>query len=114
MSPILSHTVNFIIYNLFWFLKGVFSFLLFYFFYDYFIVETHFCHNFGIYYKYVIRKGNGPLFQVDHLKSQSFFILIPAKGNLSRPPLRQFPKIYLPFPMKKGSAKAEPFFCSFL
>ena len=37
--------------------------------------------RFPIYYKYVIRKGNGPLFQVNHLKSQSFFILIPAKGD---------------------------------
>lgn len=65
------------------FLKG---FFLFYFFYPYFILGTHFSHIFLIYSNYVIRKGNGPLFQVDHLKSQSFFILIPVRGNPDRPP----------------------------
>lgn len=75
---------------LYWFYyiqyPGVFKgFFLFYFIYLYFILGTHFGHNYLIYSKYVIRKGNGPLFQVNHLKSQSFFILIPDGANRPAP-----------------------------
>ena len=84
---IIFDTIFYIIYNLEVFLKG---FFIFYYVYSFFIGGTHFCHIFLLYSNYVIRKDDRPLFQVIHLKLQSFFILIPAKGRtLAGPPKSQ-------------------------
>ena len=79
------------------FLKG---FFLFYFLYPYFIPGTHFSHIFLIYSKYVIRKGNGAFVSSKPLEITKLFHTHTCQGQPWQAPLKQFPKIYLPFPKK--------------
>ncbi len=96
------HIIDFIIYNLEVFLKG---FFLFYFFYPYFILGTHFSHNFPLYFNYVIRKGSGAFVSSKPLEITKLFHTHTCQGKPWQAPLRQFPKIYLPFPMETALQK---------
>ena len=64
--------------------KGFFFILFF------FILILSWVHILVTIFRYTLitlsERVAGPLFQVNHLKSQSFFILIPVRGNLGRPP----------------------------
>lgn len=89
------------------FLKGFFYFLLCLYF---FMMATQFSHNSFLYFKYIIRKGNGTFVSSAYLKLQSFFILIPGSPKLPGPP-KTFSFILYTYHSQNQRAKrtAKPF-----
>ena len=66
------------------------------------MMATQFSHNSFLYFKYIIRKGNGTFVSSAYLKLQSFFILIPGSPKLPGP-LKHFLLFCIPtIPKIKG------------
>ena len=81
----------FIIYKdtLFW--KG---FFIFYFVYIFFMMETHFWHKCFLYYSYIIREDNEPLFQVNTWNCKAFSYSYLPEAILAGPPKTIFFYLY--------------------
>ena len=73
-------------------------------------MATQFSHNSFLYFKYIIRKGNGTFVSSAYLKLQSFFILIPGSPKLPGPP-KTFSFILYTYHSQNQRAKrtAKPF-----
>lgn len=73
-------------------------------------MATQFSHNSFLYFKYIIRKGNGTFVSSANLKLQSFFILIPGSPKLPGPP-KTFSFILYTYHSQNQRAKrtAKPF-----
>ena len=99
--------ISLIIYNPGGFWKG---FFIFYYVYIFFMMATQFSHNSFLYFKYIIRKGNGTFVSSAYLKLQSFFILIPGSPKLPGPP-KTFSFILYTYHSQNQRAKrtAKPF-----
>ena len=74
------------------------------------MMATQFSHNSFLYFKYIIRKGNGTFVSSAYLKLQSFFILIPGSPKLPGPP-KTFSFILYTYHSQNQRAKrtAKPF-----
>ena len=74
------------------------------------MMATQFSHNSFLYFKYIIRKGNGTFVSSANLKLQSFFILIPGSPKLPGPP-KTFSFILYTYHSQNQRAKrtAKPF-----
>lgn len=74
------------------------------------MMATQFRHNSFLYFKYIIRKGNGTFVSSENLKLQSFFILIPGSPKLPGPP-KTFSFILYTYHSQNQRAKrtAKPF-----